>query len=50
MRFFIDSKVPYPTATLNADIFKIKKDIELAGIIMDALKRNIPIDARIRNE
>ncbi|MCC7558695.1 MAG: PINc/VapC family ATPase [Methanobacteriaceae archaeon] len=29
---------------------KIKKDIELADIIIKALKRNIPILARIRNE
>jgi ATPase len=29
---------------------KIKKDIELATIILDALKTDIPIEAKIRNE
>ena len=29
---------------------KIKKDIELATIIINAMKRNIPIYARIRND
>ncbi|MEL7669807.1 PINc/VapC family ATPase [Methanobacterium sp.] len=39
------------TATVGKKgTIKIKKDIELAGIIMDALKRNIPIEARVRNE
>jgi len=39
------------TATVGKKgTIKIKKDIELAGIIMDALKRNIHIEARIRNE
>ncbi len=39
------------TATVGKKgTIKIKKDIELAGIIMDALKRRIPIEARIRNE
>ena len=39
------------TATVGKKgTIKIKKDIELAGIIMDALKRNISIEARIRNE
>ena len=39
------------TATVGKKgTIKIKKDIELAGIIMDALKRGITIDARVRNE
>ena len=39
------------TATVGKKgTIKIKKDIELAGIIMDALKRNIHIEARVRNE
>jgi ATPase len=39
------------TATVGKKgTIKIKKDIELAGIIMDALKRSIPIEARVRNE
>ena len=39
------------TATVGKKgTIKIKKDIELAGIILDALKRDIPIEARVRNE
>ena len=29
---------------------KIKKDIELADIIINAVKRNIPVNARIRRD
>jgi ATPase len=29
---------------------KIKKDIELATIVINAMKRDVPIYARIRNE
>jgi len=39
------------TATVGKKgTIKIKKDIELAAIIIDALKTGIPIEARIRNE
>ncbi|MGB9978435.1 PINc/VapC family ATPase [Methanobacterium sp.] len=39
------------TATVGKKgTIKIKKDIELAGIILDALKSGIPIEARIRTE
>jgi ATPase len=39
------------TATVGKKgTIKIKKDIELAVIILDALKRSIPIEARVRNE
>lgn len=39
------------TATVGKKgTIKIKKDIELAGIILDALKKGTPIEARIRNE
>lgn len=39
------------TATVGKKgTIKIKKDIELAGIILDALKRGISIEARVRNE
>ena len=39
------------TATVGKKgTIKIKKDIELAGIILDALKKGTPIEARVRNE
>jgi len=39
------------TATVGKKgTIKIKKDIELAAIIIDAIKTGIPIEARIRNE
>lgn len=39
------------TATVGKKgTIKIKKDIELATIILDALKKNMPIQARIRSE
>ncbi|MEN4017408.1 MAG: PINc/VapC family ATPase [Methanobacterium sp.] len=39
------------TATVGKKgTIKIKKDIELAAIILDAIKTGIPIEARIRNE
>ena len=39
------------TATVgNKGNIKIKKDIELANIILDALKMDIPIMARLRKE
>ena len=39
------------TATVGKKgTIKIRKDIELATIIIKAMKRNIPIYARIRND
>lgn len=39
------------TATVGKKgTIKIKKDIELAGIIINALKKSVPIEARIRTE
>ncbi len=46
----VDGEYLFTATVGKKGTIKIKKDIELATIILDALKRNIPIHARIRNE
>ncbi len=46
----VDDEYLFTATVGKKGTIKIKKDIELATIILDALKRNIPIEARIRNE
>ncbi len=46
----VDSEYLFTATVGKKGTIKIKKDIELATIILDALKRSIPIQARIRNE
>ncbi|GAB4312391.1 MAG: PINc/VapC family ATPase [Methanobacteriaceae archaeon] len=46
----VDDEYLFTATVGKKGSIKIKKDIELADIIIKALKRNIPIVARIRNE
>ncbi|MDI6724234.1 MAG: PINc/VapC family ATPase [Methanobacterium sp.] len=46
----VDDEYLFTATVGKKGTIKIKKDIELATIILDALKRNIPIQARIRSE
>ena len=46
----VDEEYLFTATVGKKGTIKIKKDIELATIILDALKRNIPIEAKIRNE
>jgi len=46
----VDNEYLFTATVGKKGTIKIKKDIELATIILDALKLNIPIEARIRSE
>ncbi len=46
----VDNEYLFTATVGKKGTIKIKKDIELATIILDALKTDIPIEAKIRNE
>ena len=46
----VDDEYLFTATVGKKGTIKIKKDIELATIILEALKTGIPIEARIRNE
>jgi ATPase len=46
----VDDEYLFTATVGKKGTIKIKKDIELATIILDALKTDIPIEAKIRNE
>jgi ATPase len=46
----VDSDYIFTATVGKKGSIKIKKDIELASIILDAIKTGIPVEARIRNE
>lgn len=46
----VDNEYLFTATVGKKGIIKIKKDIELANIVINALKRNLSINARIRNE